>query len=181
MTAVKTVLDQLGTDKKAFNPIRAYLAKRAEWLQLEKHTRSIDEQLALASLAASLRLFSPEQGKQLYRAFRQLTPADQKRWVAYSQYQFINTQTPAPTYAPALFANAVIEAGLADTVVKALPLFLDVIDKEQTMRKNGQLSLRVPVSFRELSQQKQVDRLLHQPLKGIVSIDRVTGIASITR
>ena len=181
MTAVKTVLDQIGSGEKAFNPIRAYLAKRTEWLQLEKHTRNTNEQLALASLAASLRLFSPEQGKQLYQAFRQLSPADQKRWGAYSQYQFTNTRTPAPTYAPALFANAVVEAGLADTVVKALPLFLDVIDEEQKMRKNGHLSLQVPVSFRKLSQQQQVDRLLHQPLKGIVTIDPVTGIASITK
>ncbi|MET4710001.1 hypothetical protein [Endozoicomonas lisbonensis] len=123
MTAVKSVLDQLGTRKKDFNPMRAYLAKRADWLQLDKLTQNTDEQQALASIAASLRLFSPEQGKQLYQAFRQLTPADQKRWLAYSQFQFTNTRTPAPTYAPALFANAVVEAGLTDTVVKVLPLF----------------------------------------------------------
>ena len=181
MTAVKSVLDQLGTRKKDFNPMRAYLAKRSDWLQLEKLTQNTNEQLALASIAASLRLFSAEQGKQLYQAFRQLTLADQKRWLAYSQYQFTNTRTPAPTYAPALFANAVAETGLTDTVIKVLPRFLDVIDKEQQMRKNGKLNLQVPVSFHKLSQHQQVNRLLHQSQKGSVTIDPVTGIASIAK
>ena len=181
MTAVKSVLDQLDTRKKDFNPMRAYLAKRSDWLQLDKLTQNTNEQLALASIAASLRLFSPEQGKQLYQAFRQLTPTDQNRWLAYSQYQFTNTRTPAPTYAPALFANAVSETGLAGTVIKVLPLFLDVIDKEQQMRKNGKLNLQVPVSFRKLSQHQQVHRLLHQSQKGSVAIDPVTGVASIAK
>ena len=178
MTAVKAVLDQLASGKR-INPMRSYLTKRAEWLEISELTSNTEEQLALASIAASLRLFTPEQGKRLYQAFRQLSSVDQKRWLTYSQYQFSNTKTPAPTYAPALFANTVVEAGLVDTIVKALPLFLDVIDKEKQMRKSGELSLNVPVSFRELSQHQQVHRLLNQPRKGSVSINPVTGIASI--
>ena len=177
MTSVRDLLNRLDTDEPV-NPMRSYLSIRAEWLELPGPSHT-EEQLALASLAASLRLFTPDQGKQLYNAFKQLSPVDQKRWQAYSQYQFSNTRTPAPTYAPALFANAVVEVGLADTIVKALPLFLDVIDKEKQMRKSGQLSLQVPVSFRELSQHQQVHRLLHQPEKGRISINPVTGIASM--
>ncbi|AMO57438.1 hypothetical protein GZ77_15345 [Endozoicomonas montiporae] len=183
MSAVKAVLDKLGKDKgnKSFNPMRAYLGKRADWLKLDHYTHNTDEQIALASIAASLRLFSPDQGKQLYQAFHKLSSKDQKRWLDYSHYQLSNTTTPAPTYAPALFANAVVEAGLADTIISVLPLFLDVIDKEQQMRKNGQLNPEVPVSFRLLSQHQQVHRLLHQLHRGLVIIDPVTGVASITK
>ncbi|MET4710002.1 hypothetical protein [Endozoicomonas lisbonensis] len=49
------------------------------------------------------------------------------------------------------------------------------------MRKNDKLSLQVPVSFRELSQHQQIHRLLHQSKKGAVTIDPVTGIASIAK
>ena len=181
MTAVKSVLDQLDSGQKDLNPMLAYLKKRADWLKLDTQTRNADEQIALASIAASLRLFSPDQGRQLYQAFSRLSHKDQSRWLTYCQYQLTNTRTPAPTYAPALFANAVAEVGLADTVMKVLPLFLDVIDKEQQMRNNGKLGLEVPVSFRELGQHQQVHRLLQQPLSGSVTIDPVTGVASISK
>lgn len=178
MSYLKSVLDQLRLHPE-INPMELYLDQRAQWLRLNSLTSNKDEQLGVASLAAQLRLFTPQQGKELFAAFKGLQLRDQQRWLDFNHWQLTSTDSPAPTYAPALLANALAESNLADTVQKILPVFLAVIDREHSLRKDGVLPKSVPVSFLELSHHQQIHRLLTQHYTGKIVINPRTGIASL--
>ena len=178
MTALKTVLDQTGTET-TFNPMQAYLATRVKVLGLDQYSIEVNHQLALASLASLLRLSTPEDSQHLFHSFKQLPEHEQQRWFAYTHYQLTDTRNPTPTYAPAVFANALKHLPLTDTLAVALPLFLDVMDKEQMLRAENKLCSQTAVSFRELAQQDLSAHHLQQAGAGQIAIHPVTGMVSV--
>lgn len=68
MTLVKQMPDRMIHEPR-FNPMVHYLQRRGQWLHLNSMTSHPQEFMALASLAASLRLFAAEEGKQLYVSY----------------------------------------------------------------------------------------------------------------
>ena len=119
MNQIKASLDKMYRDAKV-NPMQVYLQKRSNWLHLSSWTKKPEERQALASLAAMLRLFTPQDGKLLFTSFRKLSGKDQQQWIAHVEQQLKVLSEPAPTYAPAVFANAIEVAGTAETIRKSV-------------------------------------------------------------
>jgi hypothetical protein len=181
MNQVKLGLDQLLKDPES-NPMVSYLNQRAAWIKLTDFKGVTQpELLAMASLAATLRLFSADQGSQLLKAFRALSASNQKRWVAHVQSQTKVTGTPAPTYAPALFANALILSSLAETIKQILPFYMDVTDKAVKARQSGVLPNTVPLSFRVLANDENVSTILKAREPLTTHIDPETGLATLAK
>lgn len=177
MNQVKVGLDELSKNPRS-NPMNSYLHHRADWLRLSE-TMSEDKRLALASMAASFRLFSPEDGRMALKAFNKLSANDQKRWITHTKTQLTETGLPAPTYAPALFANALELSNLADTIQKTIPLFLNAIDEEHRLRKEGKLPLEVPISFRQLASAGEVSNILKADQVPGVVINLENGLIAL--
>ncbi|MGI9283612.1 MAG: hypothetical protein ACR2PX_28890 [Endozoicomonas sp.] len=178
MNQIKTELDKLQKDSD-FNPVSSYLIERTQWLKLSNYKGlSTQEIQALGALAAMMRLFTPEEGSQLLIAFRKLPREQQKRWVKHVQSQLQTTVYATPTYAPALFANALILSNLAETVDKVLPFYLNALDTAAQSRNMGELPESTPLSFRVLANDKQVHTLLKKAQPKI-QIDPKTGLATL--
>ena len=175
MNQVKNILDRLRL-KTDLNPMAVYLEHRGRWLGLYALTRKKDERLALASLGATLRLFTPSDGRALKQAFRGLSTRDQERWIRHTGKQMAETGFPAPTYGPALFANALDITDLAETLEKMMPLFLDAMDEEQRLRSQGKLPRDTPVSFRSLSTADNIRIILSATSPLVVEVDTDTGL-----
>lgn len=178
MNLVKVSLDKMYLNTKV-NPIQIYLQKRSNWLHLSSWTKKPEERLALASLAAMLRLFTPQDGKVLFSCFRKLSGENQQRWIAHVQQQLKVLAEPAPTYAPALFANAIEVAGVCETIKKVLPLVLDAYRLGEKMRSAGVLGSHTPLSFRELASDVSVKRILGSEKPLVVDINPENGLASL--
>lgn len=110
----------------------AYLQKRAEWLGYASMDR---EHHLLTRLGASLRLFSPAQGKILEKGFRQLKPEDQENALVY----LLNI-TKA-TYVPSVFVNMCNSELLGKTweerMVKTLEISLPFVSDVLRYRQAG--------------------------------------------
>lgn len=178
MNQIKVELDKLQKNPD-FNPIPAYLTARAQWLKLSNDKGlSTQEVEALGALAAMMRLFTPEEGSLLLKAFSTLPKEQKKRWVDHVQSQLQTTDYATPTYAPALMANALILSNLAETVEKVLPFYLSALDVAALARKTGELPKSTPLSFRVLANDKQVKIILKSAPPGI-KIDPKTGLATL--
>ncbi|WP_252179033.1 hypothetical protein [Endozoicomonas sp. 4G] len=178
MNQIKMELDKLQKDP-GFNPIPPYLTTRAQWLELSKDKGlSTQEIEALGALAAMMRLFTPEQGRQLLSAFKKLPKEQKQGWVDHVQSQLQTTDYATPTYAPALLGNALILSNLAETVEKVLPFYLNALDSAAQARKAGKLPESTPLSFRVLANDKQVKVILKSATLRI-QIDPETGLATL--
>ncbi len=180
MTRVKDILDDI-LQGVQLNPMQAYLTSRAQWLNLDKLTRDTGELIALGSIGASLRLFSPEQGKELFNGIKQLGSADLQHWIKHVQEQLKVQPYPAETHGPALFANAREVVGLTETIRKVLPVYMNVLDEEKKLRKTGKLSPDLPVSFQELASKENIDLILRAQQPLAITINLITGTASINK
>ena len=178
MNQVKVSLDKMYRDTKV-NPMQIYLQKRSNWLHLSSWTKKPEERQALASLAALLRLFTPQDGKALFTSFRELSAKDQQKWITHVEQQMNVLPEPAPTYAPAVFANAMKEAGLAKTIQKVLPLVINTYSLGQKMRSAGVLGSNVPLSFRVLASETSVQRILSSEKPLVVDINPENGLATL--
>lgn len=178
MSQVKVSLDKMYRDTKV-NPMQIYLQKRSNWLHLSSWTKKSEERQALASLAAMLRLFTPQDGKVLFSSFRELSAKDQQQWITHVDQQMKVLPEPAPTYAPVVFANAIKEAGIAKTIQKVLPLVINTYNLGQKMRSAGILESDVPLSFRELASEISVQRILSSEKPLIVDINPENGLATL--
>ncbi|WOG29427.1 hypothetical protein [Endozoicomonas sp. 8E] len=178
MNQVKEELDKLQKDPD-FNPIPSYLRARARWLNLSNNSGlSTQEIEALGALAAMMRLFTPEEGKQLLKAFSMLPKEQKKLWVDHVQSQLETTEYATPTYGPALMANAMILSNLAETVEKVLSFYLNALNTAAEARKNSELPKSTPLSFRVLANDKQVKVILRLAPIGI-QIDPKSGLATL--
>ncbi|WP_062270563.1 hypothetical protein [Endozoicomonas arenosclerae] len=178
MNQIKIELDKL-QENPDFNPIPPYLVERAQWLKLPEYKGLSSKEIqALGALAAMMRLFTPEEGSQLLKAFRKLSNEQQKRWVSHVQSQLQTTSYATPTYAPAVFANALIISDLAETVEKVLPFYLNALETAEQARKAGELPETMPLSFRILANDKQVRALL-KTTRPRIQIDPKNGLATL--
>ncbi len=180
MNRLKAILDDM-LQGVSVNPMQAYLKSRAEWLGLNTLTNNPKELIALGSLGASLRLFTTEQGSALYKGFSNLNNENQQRWHSHTEQQLKVQAYPAETYGPAVFANAIETAGLAESIRKVLPVYMDVLDEEMRMRKNNEIRPTVPVSFRELARQENVNLILKPQQPITISINPTTGLAAFKK
>ena len=178
MSQVKASLDRMYRDSK-INPMKVYLQKRSNWLHLSSWTKKPEERLALASLAAMFRLFTPGDGKVLFNSFRKLPVKKQQQWLAHVEQQMKVLSEPAPTYVPAVFANSIELAGVAETIQKVLPLVLDTYALGDKMRSAGVLADDVPLSFRELASGASVKRVLSSEKPLVVDINPENGLATL--
>ena len=112
-----------GTENEAY---WAYLSYRSEWLGFDPFDLHYH---LLTRLGASMRLFTPIEGKSLEKGFQMLTPADQQLALDYM------ISVKKATYIPAVFVNMVNgefigqnrEERIANTVVIGLPFVADVL------------------------------------------------------
>ncbi len=178
MNQLKLLLDRLFREPK-MNPMQAYLQKRGQWLHLNTLTRNPNEFLALASLGASARLFTPAEGRELYASFKGLPENEQKQWVQHSRRQLTALDTPSPTYGPAVYANAIAVAGLSETVRTVLPVMLGVYEAADQMRTEGRLAADVPLSFRDLAQEPMLKHILTNQRQFTISINPDDGVAKL--
>ena len=178
MNQIKLSLDKIYRDAKV-NPMQVYLQKRSNWLHLSSWTKKPEERLALASLAAMMRLFTSQDGKMLFSSFKKLSEQDQQQWIAHVEQQLQVLPEPAPTYAPAVFANAIETAGVAEAIRKVLPLVINTYSLGKKMRQAGVLSSNVPLSFRELASHATVERILSSEKPLIVDINPENGLATL--
>ncbi len=178
MNQLKLLLDRLFREPK-MNPMQVYLQKRGQWLHLNTLTRNPNEFLALASLGASARLFTPAEGRELYASFKSLPENEQKQWIQHSRLQLTALDTPSPTYGPAVYANAIAVAGLPETVRKVLPVMLRVYEEAERMRIEGRLAAEVPLSFRELAREPMLNHILFSQRQFTTSINPDDGVAKL--
>lgn len=178
MNQLKLLLDRLFREPK-MNPMQVYLQKRGQWLHLNTLTRNPNEFLALASLGATARLFTPAEGRALYTSFKSLPESEQKQWIQYNRKQLTTVDTPSPTYGPAVYANAIAVAGLPETVRKVLPVMLRVYEEADRMRAEGRLAADIPLSFRELAQEPMLGNILSSYRQFTTSIDPDDGVAKL--
>ncbi|WP_257265093.1 hypothetical protein [Endozoicomonas sp. ONNA2] len=178
MNQLKLLLDRLFSEPK-LNPMQVYLQKRGRWLHLNTLTRNPDEFIALASLGATARLFTPAEGRELYTSFKSLPENQQKQWIHHSRRQLTALATPSPTYGPAVYANAIAVAGLAQTVRRVLPVMLGVYQQAEQMRAAGQLAADVPLSFRELAREPMLGDILASHRQFTTAIDPDDGVAKL--
>ena len=178
MNQLKLLLDRLFREPK-MNPMQVYLQKRGQWLHLNTLTRNPNEFLALASLGASARLFTPAEGRELYASFKSLPENEQKQWIQHSRRQLTALDTPSPTYGPAVYANAIAVAGLPETVRKVLPVMLRVYEEAERMRVEGRLAAEVPLSFRELAREPMLNHILFSQRQFTTSINPNDGVAKL--
>lgn len=178
MNQLKLLLDRLSREPK-LNPMQVYLQKRGQWLQLNTLTRNPSEFLALASLGATARLFTPAEGSALYASFKSLPEDQQKQWVQYSKRQLTALATPPATYGPAVYANAIAVAGLPETVRKVLPVMLRFYQQAGQMRAEGKLAADMPLSFRELAREPMLNNILtsHRQFTTVINPD--DGVAKL--
>ncbi|MRI32273.1 hypothetical protein EOPP23_04600 [Endozoicomonas sp. OPT23] len=167
-------------DQPKFNPMVGYLKIRSQWLGLDRMIGvSSGEKLALAALAATLRLFTPAEGQELVTAFRSLHPKQQSAWEHYQWRQRQLTGTPSPTYVPALFGNALSLTDLQTTIRKLLPFYLKVVQRAEFLRKEGALASSTPVSFFKISQSGTISRLLSASGNPAFLIEPETGLVKL--
>ena len=178
MNQVKVSLDKMYRDTKV-NPMQVYLQTRSNWLHLSSWTKKTEERQALASLAAMLRLFTPQDGKELFASFRKLSTKDQQQWIAHVEQQMKVLPEPAPTYAPKVFARAIEVAGITETIQKVLPLVINTYTLGQKMRSDGDLGSNIPLSFRELASNASVERILGSEKPLVVDINPENGLATL--
>ena len=178
MHQVKLALDKMAKDRK-INPMVLYLQKRANWLYLNNWTKSPQERVALASLAALLRLFTTQDGSVLFHSFRKLSATDQRRWITYAEGQLTVQNRPAPTYGPALLGNAVGMADLSEAIIKVVPVMLESLELVNKLRIAGVLKVNVPLSFREMARESTISRILNASKPLVVDINPDNGIATI--
>ena len=178
MHQVKLALDKMVKDRKV-NPMILYLQKRSSWLHLSSLTNRSQEKTALASLAASLRLFTSQDGKALFQSFRSLSETDQRRWITYAERQLTILNTPAPTYAPALLANAVNMGGLSKAIIKVLPVMLDGLELADKLRTAGVFKSDIALSFREMARSDVVTRIIESDKPLVVDINTNDGIVRL--
>lgn len=178
MNQLKLLLDRLFREPK-MNPVKVYLQKRGQWLHLNTLTRNPNEFLALASLGAAARLFTPAEGRALYTSFKSLPERDQKQWIQYNRKQLTALGVPSPTYGPTVYANAIAVAGLSETIRKVLPVMLRVYEEEERMRAQGLLSDETPLSFRDLAQKPTLDRIIGGYRKFTTFINSDDGVAKL--
>ena len=175
MTALWQQLEHMTTNV-SWNPMAGYLKIRSQWLGINNYQGvSENEKLSLAALGATLRLFTPEQGRTLLQAFRSLTPRQQADWVYYQNNQRQLSDRPSPTYAPALFSNALMESNLKTVVEKLVPFYLQTTKLESQLRDNGKLGSDTPLSFFSVSRPAFVIQLLNSKTLPAFDIDPDSG------
>ncbi|MDD7804656.1 MAG: hypothetical protein PUP46_03625 [Endozoicomonas sp. (ex Botrylloides leachii)] len=181
MSTLKSIFDSL-VQGASLNPMNAYLKKRAEWLGLSNLTQDENLQIALAGLGASLRLFTPAEGKALFEGVNALDNTVRKQWLVFAQAQLAVQSYPAETYLPAVFANTKKKVGLTESISIILPLYVSVLIAEKEMRaeKPVRLQPNTPVSFRQLAENKSIDMLIAAKRNTYsIKINPTDGIAVI--
>lgn len=178
MNQLKLLLDRLFREPKT-DPMQVYLQRRGQWLHLNTLTRNPNEFLALASLGAAARLFTPAEGRILYSSFKSLSDSEQKQWIQYSKKQLTTLDTPSPTYGPAVYANAIAVVGLSEAIRKVLPVMLRVYEEADKMRGEGKLPESIPLSFRELAQELALSNMMNNYKPFRVSINPENGAATL--
>lgn len=85
----------------------AYLAERAAWLHLNNPGLNLEaaHQQTLAHIGAMMRLFTPEEGEMLLAGYMALN--EDVRQPLMEVYHDVKNGERAPTYVPAVFANAI--------------------------------------------------------------------------
>ncbi|MTI13964.1 hypothetical protein [Sansalvadorimonas verongulae] len=147
--------------------LSTYITARAQKLNFPQDDRG----LAIALLAAQTRIYTPEHGEKLVKAFDQLSQEDQDRWIHHATQQFTVKPEATPMYLPALLASGIEGGGLDRTVAKMLPLILDVLQSAQELREQETMTSESPLSFRELVREENVKRILfgEEELKAVIA------------
>lgn len=145
--ACRLLLDETKTELDAYN---AYLTIRAEWLGLDPNDRI---SRVLARVGASLRLFTPEEGRILKEAVLKLDAETKELIISQLDgKEFGRT----PTYIPAVLVNlanntklgATKEERLTKSALLGLPFVARVLEQHE---KNESADLSIPLNFNQVA------------------------------
>lgn len=121
--------DPLKVERDACN---AYIAKRASWLGFDP---SLPTDYVLTRVGAMLRLFTPQEGESLKKAFLKLN--DTERSLVLKEFAAHEKTRRTPTYMPAVLLNlynfdpqASLDAKM-ELAVTALPLLAQVLQSQK--------------------------------------------------
>ena len=188
MDAIKDFIEATyahSTNAESPNELSAYIAERAWRLDLGK-TNPVkllndptDRTKAIVLLAAQARVYTVEQGRELEKVFEALSVEDQERWIQHASRQFKAQPEATPTYGPAMLANGIALKGLKETITKMVPLILDATEQANELRQQGQMKFEVPLSFRSLATQANVENILTEENKPELMVDPETGMVSL--
>ncbi len=142
-----------------YDPLVPYLEYRAKLLGLT-HLRR-EQRLTLAHLGALMRLYTIAEGQMLHKSFEQLQRSEQQAFQIYFLQSLTDSRQPTPTYAPALFCNALAltDNDIKQVVHKLLPVY------NLAIKQARQQQFKFAVSFNDLSAQNNLRRLLRDDPK----------------
>ena len=168
--ALRTELEKLYKDPP-YDILPTYLTTRASWLGLSVRydLNDVEKQL-LGHIGSMLRLFSPSEGIALAAAYQSFPPLEKSRIEKQFRLIMEDTDSPTPTYAPALFDNALIfvqnrdkyakTAALPSVIRTCLPLYVEALIQYQNLRSEGKLNLDTPLCFREIAGKEAIAKIL---------------------
>jgi len=186
MTTLKTFLDEY-IQNPSSNILRKYLEARSEWVGLGA-VKNKDKQLVLAHMAAMLRLYTHESGLALLQGFDAIPESIQNKiLIQYtSSLSLTQAQEPTPTYAPALFANALdaLKGDIVQTVKIFLPIYASTLENYRNLRKENKIAPNIPLNFNSLAAAPIVKMIINDASmdkRGVlpIEIDPKTGEAKL--
>lgn len=147
--ACQVLSDSQKTEEDAYN---FYLKIRADWLGLNDQDR-IDR--ALTRMGAMLRLFTPEDGKLLKKAFLELDLEQQTKIYMQLDIKKGEELQRTPTYMPALLVNLSNNPELGKTreerisraVMLGLPFLAKVLEKHKQSILENKADPQIPLNF----------------------------------
>ena len=143
------------------NPIIPYLLYRADLLYFDKQKLSQQDTLILATLAAVMRVYDSERGKELVQGLFNLTK--QEKNFIYSELNFLfnRYEETTPSYAPAFFLNchSYLNNNLQKTVELITPLYGKIIQKYRELEEKNKISPSTRLSFYNISKKESIQRI----------------------
>ncbi len=141
-------------DVPNYDPLVPYLEYRAQLLGVEH--LPVRDRYTIAHLGCLLRLYTVTEGQRLYTSYKNVPEPQRQVFKNYFITGLSTPSKPTPTYAPALFCNALhmTSNNIEQVVTKILPVYAKILQQYQ------QQNLKVPLSLNELSAEKNVRRLL---------------------
>lgn len=141
------------TERDAYN---AYAGVRASWLGLCLEERS---NRVLVRIGAMLRLFTPEEGIVLKRAFLELDGRTRENIIEQLDVEQPDQPNRTPTYMPAmlmnLFNNPQLggskENRLAKAITIGLPCIARVLERYKEMFARSEIDSHVPLNFNTMA------------------------------
>lgn len=140
--AINELVDPSKTESDAY---RYYLTTRAAWLGFNPKD---EVDCVLTRMGAMLRLFTPEEGDILKKAFFTLDQACREQIITQLSIQNNN---PTPTYMPAVLINLSNQLGLSQAVLIGMPFIGRVLEKYQAQVASKEIEPSIPLNFNQIA------------------------------